>query len=529
MWIFLLIAGTFMLVSQQLTAAYERGRIQAIAERENNHLDTLNRAVQQEFFEIIEDMATLTEVPVLTRYLDDFDEELCRALERYLETVARNYRRYDQIRLLDLEGRERVRINHERGMVYSVMKRELQDKSQRYYFKAALALRAGEAYVSRLDLNVENGVLEVPYKPMVRFVMPVADSRGQIKGYVVFNYRGNILIDTVRSQGGNEMWRQVYFVNRDGYYFSHPNADREWGFMLGREEDNLAREFPQIWQALESQTQGRQTNADGLFLFKVINPLGSEYAKDVLEKNVSQQRIARQTNDELRWAVLLHIPTEQLYAQSFMHQPIGRVINIVVYFLFVLLSWLFAYESLKRKQEKIQEREHTEELVAQANTDYLTGLYNRRYFYEQAKRELSRSVRHRIPLSVMMFDIDHFKSINDLHGHDLGDAVLKALGDTCRRLLRESDICARIGGEEFAVLLTQTDDAQTLKIAERLREALAETSVPLDDGTKLKFTVSLGIGSYEPEDKDIDDLLKRADKGLYEAKRAGRNRVWGVG
>ncbi|MGY6275421.1 sensor domain-containing diguanylate cyclase [Methylomonas sp. MgM2] len=164
-------------------------------------------------------------------------------------------------------------------------------------------------------------------------------------------------------------------------------------------------------------------------------------------------------------------------------------------------------------------------LEQQARTDFLTGVNNRRYFMELVELELSRAVRYKIPLSLYMMDIDFFKEINDLHGHKAGDMVLIKLGKVCKEILREVDIIGRIGGEEFAIMLPETDKDKALDAAERLREAISNTPVPLEDGLPIRFTVSIGMTSMISVEDNLDMLLNRADKGLYEAKQNGRNKV----
>jgi diguanylate cyclase (GGDEF)-like protein/PAS domain S-box-containing protein len=165
------------------------------------------------------------------------------------------------------------------------------------------------------------------------------------------------------------------------------------------------------------------------------------------------------------------------------------------------------------------------ELKRQARIDHLTGVSNRGYFMDQAELELSRAIRYGNPLSLYMLDIDFFKKVNDSYGHKIGDLVLIKLAEVCRQTLREVDIIGRVGGEEFVILLPETDLAEAAKVAERLRESIAKSKVPLESGLPLHFTVSIGVTSLVSEDDNLDVLLNLADKALYEAKEKGRNRV----
>ena len=165
------------------------------------------------------------------------------------------------------------------------------------------------------------------------------------------------------------------------------------------------------------------------------------------------------------------------------------------------------------------------ELERMATTDSLTGITNRAQFMKLAKEERDRSLRYPHPLSLMMLDADRFKNINDTLGHDIGDKVLKELSNTAAAMLRGADIFGRIGGEEFAVLLPETDINEAFTVAERLRKAIEDRPVSLSDAQRISFTVSIGVSQLNQSDEDVEALLKRADDALYKAKAAGRNRV----
>ena len=165
------------------------------------------------------------------------------------------------------------------------------------------------------------------------------------------------------------------------------------------------------------------------------------------------------------------------------------------------------------------------ELERLAQTDTLTGILNRRHFMLLAEQELSRTARYDGEMSVLMIDIDHFKVVNDTYGHHAGDLVLQELGRVFRQEMREVDFAGRIGGEEFSVVLPQTTMANALEAAERLRRAVEQTKVPLEQGLPIVMTVSIGVASLQDPKTNIDTLLGQADTALYEAKHQGRNRV----
>lgn len=163
-----------------------------------------------------------------------------------------------------------------------------------------------------------------------------------------------------------------------------------------------------------------------------------------------------------------------------------------------------------------------------AVTDVLTRVHNRRYFDERIAGELSFALRHKATLALLVFDVDHFKAVNDTYGHAAGDAVLRIVSATVRRLVRTEDVVARIGGEEFAVLARGIDLRNALIFGERIRKAVSLAAVPWE-GEQIRVTVSIGVSVVEkdPAVRDATSLIQRADAALYRAKESGRNRVLG--
>jgi len=166
----------------------------------------------------------------------------------------------------------------------------------------------------------------------------------------------------------------------------------------------------------------------------------------------------------------------------------------------------------------------TEQLVWLANTDPLTGLKNRRGFTETAQAQLLQCQRYPQPIAALAIDIDHFKSINDRYGHHVGDQAIQRVTESIVHTLRASDIIGRVGGEEFAVLLTHTDAGAARISAERLRLAVESMKIGVLNAAPLRLTVSVGIALYQSK-MTLDALLIHADMALYRAKNAGRNRV----
>ena len=164
-------------------------------------------------------------------------------------------------------------------------------------------------------------------------------------------------------------------------------------------------------------------------------------------------------------------------------------------------------------------------LAAAARTDAKTGLLNAGTWQREAAVEVTRAARAQTPLAVAIADIDHFKAVNDTHGHLAGDAVLAAVSAAMRDLLRDCDLCGRFGGEEFALLLPRTTAAQALEITERIREGISQLAIPRDGAAAIRVTISIGVAVPSQARRTLDDLLAAADHALYQAKSSGRDRV----
>ena len=181
-----------------------------------------------------------------------------------------------------------------------------------------------------------------------------------------------------------------------------------------------------------------------------------------------------------------------------------------------ILAFSHIYEITREQSES--------RLLKMAQTDALTGLANRARLSDVFEQERKRSLRNGMPLSMLVLDLDHFKEVNDQHGHEAGDLALRHVASTLRDSLRATDLATRLGGEEFAILLTNTTADQAHRVADKIRNAIASHPVPYQDQT-IRLTISGGIAQFGPDGADLRSLIGRADQYLYHAKDSGRNRI----
>lgn len=199
------------------------------------------------------------------------------------------------------------------------------------------------------------------------------------------------------------------------------------------------------------------------------------------------------------------------------------IIKIIIFVSVLAIIGIYFYRRLSLANKKLQELQA--KLLEQANRDPLTNLYNRRYLYDIASDLLTIAKRENTHIGIIILDIDNFKQINDKFGHPAGDKVIKTLSNILNSHTRESDIIARFGGEEFVVLLPNTNMEGSYNIASKLRSIVESEKVDVDSNIEISFSISLGVDNTRITDRSIDESLNRADKALYKAKESGKNQV----
>lgn len=523
--IFFALSMSATLFIYPLYLTYENIREKNIIEQEEGYLQSAKNTFQKDIFEVLVDTAVFIHSPSFVSYLDHDTEEDRKRVENIFFRIVNAYGRYDQLRLIDSLGNEKIRVNYNKGNPETVAKSGLQNKADRYYFTEAIKLGAGEVYISPMDLNQENGKLEIPYKPMVRFSMPVFDSFGNKKGVLVVNFLAELFLKNFKQLISQNDLHRGMLLNQDGYWLSCINSENEFGFDKNMHEKKFSKKFPDEWQKISTQSNEVFKTKNGLFLYDTIYLGKNNFDAMVQNIKLTNTTMMEQQKKDYFAKIVLFVPQDSLVEGSFFYQPIGKVILFGVYFLIALFSFSTAFYTLRNKLQLELAQKSAQEMESLARTDVLTGLCNRRYFYELGELERLRSQREKKSMAVVMLDIDFFKAINDIYGHDGGDKVLTMLGAVIKNILRSTDVLGRLGGEEFGLILHDISLLQAHEIIERIRSALEQLDVVLDDGRVIKFTVSLGISMLESHHKHIEAVLKEADIALYEAKNGGRNRI----
>jgi diguanylate cyclase (GGDEF)-like protein len=514
--VLILIVAVLLAAGGTLLYRVERSEfLDRVGSVEFTSLDLQTSAIARELDDIVADVLYLSKQNELITLLDTGDQNEIRDMSReYLELV-RNRQDYDQIRYIDASGMERVRINGRDGLLSAVTGDRLQNKGDRYYFKECFALGRGEIYLSPMDLNVENGEVERPVRPMLRIGTPVYDSSGLKRGIVLVNYNARTLLDRILSTGSSAEGVSM-LINCRGYWLLNPDASKEWGFMAPNTRDvTFALELPNEWEWMLSRERGQLSTANGLFTFAAIHPLAEMQR---FSNQLRASAVQGQTDTDPSpyfWMLVSRVSPEVL------SEHVGTLLLKLFLGGGALLA-LIGFGAWHLAQALARRRLYQEQLVEAAMFDALTGLPNRKLFYDRLNESISLSARYERKLALLYIDLDGFKAVNDTLGHEAGDEVLKRVSALLTRSVRPSDTVARLGGDEFVVMLNEiTNVGDAVLVAEKLVSAL-RAPIPLREGPAA-IGASVGVSVYPEHGKAADVLIQKADQAMYVSKHKGKN------
>jgi diguanylate cyclase (GGDEF)-like protein len=506
----IIFSGIFFAFSNQ-SHKYE---LQTILIREESGLRSAAELTTLLFEQKISDLMVLAEGGTLRKYLHNENMLNWVRVNREFSLFARRKPKYSQIRYIDMDGKERVRINSKTDEPEIVPKTQLQDKSRRYYFSDAIVLNQGDIYLSPLDLNVEQGAIEKPIVPTIRFATPVFDGYGVKRGIIVINYNPTELLDRIEDVF-RTLIGDIIMLNSEGYWLTGEEEEKLWGFMYDSDVA-FSTESPEVWASIKHRLKGSVSTDNGLYIFQRAYPLNRSLIGSV--ENIEISPNAGQPKEQDRnWIYVSHISREFINELSSKRELISKITYALLFLVTGLISGVFARNRVQKKFAFIQLRQH-------ATTDELTRLANRHTLNMTGESEFQRALRFGRDYSILMIDLDHFKKINDSYGHTIGDEVLKHVANICLGATRIEDLLARFGGEEFVMLLPETDIEGARQLAERICQDIRER--PFDSGSgSITITVSIGVSGIRSDDQSYSNILERADRALYQAKREGRDRV----
>lgn len=470
-----------------------------IKEKERFAVLLQHQAVSDILLAITGDLLFLSQQNELTDYLSTGDEALLDKIGAEYVSISKQKGIYDQIRFLDTLGMEIVRVNANNGAPVSVTASELQSKQKRYYFQDCFKLSMGEVFISPFDLNVEQGKIEVPFKPMIRLGTPIFDQAGEKRGIVLANYNGKNLLDKiVESEGvsGGE----AMLLNAEGYWLLNPDPGQEWGFMFKDEQRTLAVADEEAWKIIQAKNQGQIETAKGIYTFKTIYPLNEEqYRSSTGSVEAFGLSSAEVGPMAYRWHLVSFFSAERI-AGTF------KIILMKFFFIGAALFFLIAVGALVIAFAITKQKMYQAQLEVMALFDPLTKLPNRTLFFDRLQMTAEHSRRYTSPFGLFYIDLDGFKEVNDSFGHEAGDELLTIVAGLFLNISRKSDTVARLGGDEFAVIYAEIESLQLLEsFACRIIEALSSPIELTAGGVTIE--TSIGIAYFPADTEDIGELV----------------------
>ena len=415
---------------------------------------------------------------------------------------------YDQIRFIDLDGNERVRVNYSGTGAQVVADTALQNKKDRYYFKDSVALQKNQVFISPLDLNVENNVVEQPEKPMIRLATPCYDSAGQQQGVVVLNYSAQDMLQQVRKIASTSMGA-VFMLNADGYWlYNSADSSTEWAFMYeDRAQQSFATDYPEVWQQVLAGSSGVSVTKQGVFSYTNV------LANDAFVPDAGNGRIQSTCGD---WYIVTFIDPQSAAGRLFTGGTTAVMLtamqeNPFVYLMILIVSFLLAAFFSFNKLEKDRIRYFSE-------YDVMTGVYNRRAGFAKLDQMYKTGVKHECHISVCFIDINGLKEVNDFLGHEAGDELILTVADGIRAHIRKTDFVSRLGGDEFLIVFETAGKAE----AEMIWQNIVQYYERINEQENRKYIVSVshGIETFHCDTNEyIDTVVNHADEKMYNEKR----------
>ncbi|MCT4596925.1 MAG: sensor domain-containing diguanylate cyclase [Vallitalea sp.] len=432
-----------------------------------------------------------------------FTDELIK--ENYTEVAnhwlifSTNRHIYDQIRFINYNGDEQVRINVNKKDSYIVPTSSLQNKKNRYYFYKTTELDKGNVYISPLDLNIEHGEIEVPYKPMIRFSTPIYDKTNELKGVIVLNYLAKSFIDNFRQLSKNSHG-DVMLLNSEGYWLSSSNKDLEWNFMFDhRKHITFKTQYKNEWSSI-NKGSGQIISSKGLFTFEPVQlkcNFSDEYHNDAY------------TLGDDNWYIVSIIAREGINDSFFTDNMLNLVFYVlkknIIYFIFlIIISTIIS--SLIHINKKTYSK-----IKFYSEYDSLTKVYNRRAGISKLCHVSQENT------CICFIDINGLKQVNDTLGHKSGDDLIINAINIIKSNIRKDDFIIRFGGDEFIIVFNN----MTTKQAENKWSYIVDCYNEFNEKSKKPYIISVshGIASVNTLKKlQIDDFIKIADEKMYKEK-----------
>jgi len=467
------------------------------------------------------------------------------------DAMLKAHPEYFQIRLISTsqQGMELVRIDRDGEKLTRVSAANLQHRENNPYVTGTLRLARGDIYLSDITINHEEGTHSALNKPTVTVSTPVFSRTGKRLGLIVINVDLNGLARLLKSNLPSAY--QLYLSNQWGDFLVHPDVSQTFGFDRGKRiliQDSFEDVLPLIQGKgtnIVTNIKGETKKQQGQVAAFIRLPFGDTIDKRFVILGLSQpvDNITRET-DNLRWdtiqIILAFSGLALIFSVLIARIVTGPLIAMVSAINRFSKDQVISTTPLRRNDELgllsrsfhdmqtqimmnlAELNESRKSLDHLARHDTLTGLPNRRLFYDRLEHAIATSRRGGKKLAVLFVDLDSFKEINDTFGHSVGDRVLINVANMLKTAMRETDTVARLGGDEYIILLDMIDDQRHVKTIVRKLHDLFQNAMQID-GRDLEVRASIGVAIYPRDGKDADELMQYSDQAMYNSKKVGGN------
>lgn len=413
---------TFLLLSWIFNTV-NKYSITRLREVEINHLQSEANTIDEIFRSVIGDIHFLSSIPEFQNFNKGTFENDREHVNEMFYDFAQAKGIYAQIRFLDTLGNEIIRINHKEDQTNIVSRVNLQNKKDRYYFKDAILLPPKKVYVSPFDLNVENGRIEEPHNPMIRFAEPIYNELGEKQGIIILNYRGKNLLKKIKSRMNSKYQLQTFLLNQDSYFFIGPSPADEWGFMFQNKlSRNMQNYYPTAWKSMQNNSEGLVFSEKGLFIYKTITPMPNKVISSLGDNSDNSSII---DSAHYYWKIVSFLPAEKL-------QLIQEKRYSIFYVIFFLISFILAHtivSLIEKNTVAKQKLESSFKLLKNKNKALIMSNDTKNTFFSIIAHDLRNPIQIVIGYTGMLIDNYHNMSIEEVKAYfkDIESATIKLL------------------------------------------------------------------------------------------------------
>ncbi|WP_028829090.1 sensor domain-containing diguanylate cyclase [Proteocatella sphenisci] len=501
---FLIFSSVFFSITSLLQYALNESKKNELLNNEQRLIEVENKIVTNKINKITSDLLYVSDC---FRMYDKGDGNYFEIEKQWLAFSNRK-KTYDQIRFIDADGNEVVRVNYKKNEAIIVDKANLQNKKDRYYFTDTINLSKNQIYISTLDLNMENNTIEEPIKPMLRVSMPYYDQNGKFNGIFILNYSADDMLEQVKevSSGSNGI---IFMLNNNGYWiYDSKNSNNEWSFMYPeRVNQSFSNNYPDEWENMQNNKDGYLLSGNGAFIYSNI------ITNRAFAIDNSAYDIVLGSGD---WMLVSYLPTEtqngKLFTQSLGQMLMGVIKdNYIWYLLILMVSVIIAMLISINKNER-------ERIKYFSEYDVMTGAYNRRAGFEKLAQLYKKMSKNDGQISVCFIDINGLKEVNDALGHEAGDELILSVVNGIEKNIRNNDFVARLGGDEFLIIFEGLDEDQSEEIWNRIIKEYK--NVNETENRNYLISASHGIETFRFDSNEyIDAIVNNADEKMYNEKR----------